>query len=98
VEHIQKFYANIYKPPPQNDILPPDCIKSFLGPDICNNPIVTGSKLTDEEKNFFDTPMSIQELDKAVQELNPSSAGGADGISTKFLRKFWGLLRVPFFN
>jgi hypothetical protein len=97
-DYIRNFYAKIYKAPNANDILPDNCIENFFGEEICSNPIVNGSKLTRDEQILFDNPISIQELDKAVQELNVKSAGSADGISTKFLRMYWGLFRLPFFN
>jgi hypothetical protein len=66
-----------------------------LGENICNSQIVRESKLTGEESLFFDRPLSIQDLDKSIDKLNENSAGGLDGISTKFLKKFWAFIRVP---
>jgi hypothetical protein len=53
------------------------------------------SKLTHEETLNFDRPITLQELDVAVYSLNEKSAGGLDGISAKFLKKFWFLFRQP---
>jgi hypothetical protein len=39
--------------------------------------------------------LSIQELDSALEKLNENSAGGLDGIPTKFLKTFCGFLRIP---
>jgi hypothetical protein len=73
-----------------------NCIEEFLGPEVCANDIVLKSKLNADEKAYFEQEISIQELDKAVMELSLKSAGGSDGISTKFIRMFWHMLRVPF--
>jgi hypothetical protein len=66
-----------------------------LGENICNSQIVLESKLTGDESLFFDWPLAIHELDKSIEKLNENSAGGLDGISTKFLKKFWAFIRVP---
>jgi hypothetical protein len=75
-----------------------DCIENFLGPEICDNDIVKNSKLNAEEKIYFDRQLSLNELDIAISKLNEKSAGGLDGIPTKFLKKFWAFLRYPLLN
>jgi hypothetical protein len=82
-KYIKNFYAGIYRDDRSRD-LQPDAIESFLGEDICNEPVVLNSKLTPGESLSFDTPLAINELDLAIQQLNEKSAGGADGVSTKF--------------
>jgi hypothetical protein len=71
-------------------------VRDFLGEEICENPVVKNSILTVAEKDSFDTELTIQELDKAINELNVNSAGGEDGISMKFLKQFWPYLRGTF--
>jgi hypothetical protein len=56
------------------------------------------SKLTLAESVQFDREFSINEFDVAVQQLNEHSAGGSDGIGTKFLKKYWQYLRHPLFK
>jgi exonuclease III len=96
--YIRDFYSNIYTPDPGNLPLQEGCIEEFLGPEICNTDTVLNSKLTAEEKIFFDRNLTLQELDKALLKLNENSAGGLDGIPTTFLKKFWPLLRIPLLN
>jgi Reverse transcriptase (RNA-dependent DNA polymerase) len=93
--YIRGFYENIYKP--VNDAVPlnENCIEDFLGPEIVSNNIVSNSKLSDAEKEQFDRDISLNELDVAIQSLNENSAGGADGIGTKFLKKYWTFIRLP---
>jgi hypothetical protein len=45
--------------------------------------------------HFYDRPLTIQELDNALNKLNVKSAGGLDGIPTQFIKKFWLFLRQP---
>jgi hypothetical protein len=67
----------------------------LLGPEVASNNIVKNSKLLANERNYFDRELSIQELDIAVNKMNLQSAGGLDGIPTKFLKKFWAYFRYP---
>jgi hypothetical protein len=71
-----------------------NCIEEFLGPEICNNPIVTGSKIPPDLRDSFEIPLSIIELDESASQGN-RSASGMDGISNCFIKKFWPLLRTP---
>jgi exonuclease III len=94
-DYIRGFYENIYT---QNENVTPldeNCINDFLGLDICNNNVVRNSKLTDDDMNFFDRDLTLNELDIAMQNMNENSAGGADGVGTKFLKKFWAYIRIP---
>jgi hypothetical protein len=96
--YICDFFQLIYTPAVGNVNLHDTCIEDFLGQDICNNPVVLESKLTVGEQETFDRPLSVQELDNALHRLNKKSAGGMDGIPTKFLKKFWAFLRYPLTN
>jgi exonuclease III len=93
--HIRDFYRSIYSPPQRQGDLSVSAVEDFLGPEICANDVVIRSKLTLEESIHFDRPFTIQELDNAAHKLNEKSAGGLDGIGSKFIKKFWVYLRVP---
>jgi Reverse transcriptase (RNA-dependent DNA polymerase) len=97
LDYICSFYQDIYKQPVGGQ-LDENSITNFLGPEICSNPIVEGLKLTREESEFFDRPITLQEYDKAILGLNEKSAGGLDGISTKFLKIYWMYFRTPLFR
>jgi len=60
-------------------------IEDFLGPDICNNPIVKNSKLTNNEIEFFESPITLDQLDKAMEKTNKRSAAGVDGYPCYFI-------------
>ena len=74
------------------------CIEEFLGPEICNHPLIQNSKLTEAEKITLDLPLTIDELDKSLEKANFKSAAGVDGMSNLFLKKFWQFFRTGVFN
>jgi hypothetical protein len=76
----------------------PNLIEKFLGEDVLSHPLISKSKLTEDDKKSLDLPLTIAELDKALTEANKKSAPGIDGLSMQFIEKFWYLLRVPLFN
>jgi hypothetical protein len=83
-QHICDFYRKIYSPDPGMRPLDENCIEQFLGPEVANNNIVLNAKLNEREKKFFDRPLTIQELDTALNNMNPNSAGGLDGFPLNF--------------
>jgi hypothetical protein len=93
-EHVTNFYSNLYSLDPEVE----GSIEDFLGEDICNNPIVANSKLTDEQREHLDRDLTFEELEKALGEANLKSAPGIDGYSTKFIKKFFYILGRPLFN
>ena len=97
-EFIADFYRNLYEIPAAKPLVLTGCIETFLGPDILNNPIVSGMKLTEEERTRLDTPISLTELDKAIKTANKRSAPGIDGVSNVMISKIWDLIRIPLHN
>jgi hypothetical protein len=96
--YILKYFADIYKKPKCDYNRGNDSIEQFLGPEITSSKLVTDSKLSDTERNSLETPISLIELDTALKEANAKSAPGLDGLSVKFIAKFWKFLRYPLFN
>ena len=93
--HITNFYKNLYR----KDSLDEDLkVEDYLGPSICEHKVVVNSKLTDNERAGLEMPLTISELDRAVEESNKKSASGIDGYSAKFIHKFWCIFRKPFFQ
>ena len=93
--YIHAFYNDLYSMPGGAAANLDGCIDRFLGEDICAHPLVRNSKLTDADRIDLDTPLSVTELDEAVKKLNLRSAPGIDGISNKFILKFWTYFREP---
>jgi hypothetical protein len=63
--------------------------------EIVQNPLVTESRLNEHERTTLDEPLSMDELNKALDGANGASAAGIDGLNTKFIKKFWYILSVP---
>jgi hypothetical protein len=74
-----------------------ECIVNFLG-DVSNRPEILASKLNNDEKVSLDSDLNIDEFDKAIAQAKTNSSPGLDGISNKFIKKFWRFFRVPLFN
>ena len=89
--HVTNFYSELYRPDPDTG----GSIEDFLGPAICNSPLVQGSILTEQEKNELDMPLSPLELEKSLNSSNLKSAPGRDGYSYRIIKKFWPLFKKP---
>ena len=50
------------------------------------------------DKDYCDTPLSIEELDQSLNSLNNNSSPGIDGLTTSFLKFFWSKLRSTVFQ
>jgi hypothetical protein len=98
-DYIFNYFANVYRRNPEQDSVDyNNCINDFLGPDIVNHPVVQNSFLTDEERALLDRPLSMRELDEALNNCNFKSAAGQDGYSNKLIKNCWSFLRIPLFN
>jgi hypothetical protein len=72
-------------------------IDDFLG-DVALHPDVVSSRLTDGEKADLDRPLTIQELDNSIKKAKKNSAPGIDGISNRFISRFWEYYRTPLYK
>ena len=52
-------------------------------------------KLSENERDILDAPLTVQELDYALKNSNKRSAPGADGLNNFILEFFWPYLRFP---
>jgi hypothetical protein len=93
--HIVNFYKNLYSLPNRMPADFTNCVSEFLGPEISRHPVVTGSKLDEHEKALMERPLDIAELDESVLKLNLRSAPGIDGVSNRFIVKYWNFFREP---
>jgi hypothetical protein len=92
---IRSHFANSFKKPRDEPADLQGCIERFLGEEILNHPLVANLKLDENERNRLDEELTLAELDKAVDEANVNSAAGIDGISLKFIKRYWHVFRVP---
>ena len=90
-EYIANFYKKIYTRIDSNNV----SIEDFLGQEISNSNYVKNKKLTDDEKNSFDLPLDVFELDNAIKKTNMNSAPGIDGWSYRGASFFWDIFRIP---
>ena len=51
------------------------------------------NKLSDDKKRLLDLPLSISELDLAIENSNKQSAPGPDGWNNIVLQFFWPTVR-----
>jgi hypothetical protein len=79
-EFITNYYANIYKEVPGRVNSYPGCVADFLGEDITNNPEVAGKKVPENLRIEFESPITLNELDLALDKMRNGSAGGPDGL------------------
>jgi hypothetical protein len=70
-------------------------VEDFLGPEIVNSPEVLSIKVPENLKNELERELSLPELDRALEKMRNNSAGGPDGLSVKFIKKFWYCFRGP---
>jgi hypothetical protein len=96
MEGICKFYEELFEEE-KNDanVNFESCIGDFLGPEIIASPLVNNSKLSANESVFLDRPLSLEELDNAMEKANMRSAAGFDGYSMQLIRKGWKFFRYP---
>ena len=94
-EYIATFFENLYRAPPDEDLLNNRVIEDFLGDEICQSNLVRNSKISEAESAVLDRPLSLDELDKSINNCNLKSAAGQDGLSNLVIKKCWPLLRRP---
>jgi hypothetical protein len=97
-EGIVSFFENIYRKPADEPSDLSNCIENFLGHEIINNQIVMNSKISQNEFDILESPLSVNELDESVEKCNIRSAPGIDGLNNYFIKKFWHLLCIPLLN
>ena len=95
--YIANYYGKLYNRD-ESETVEEGCIETFLGDNIVNSELVRNSKLTDQEKNLLDSPLTLEELDSSLGKANFKSAPGIDGYSNKAISKCWQYIRVPLLN
>jgi hypothetical protein len=93
--HVSQYYKNIYSRGQVNNNLVMNNIEGFLGEDVLNRPEVQSAKLSDAEKIELDAPLTLKELTKSINKANLKSAPGSNGISNKFIKRYWDFLKHP---
>jgi hypothetical protein len=96
--YIPEYFANSYKRPVHEPENLTGCIETFLGPEILNHPLTQNLKLNEAERIRLDQDLTGDELDHSLERANLSSAAGIDGLSTKIIKKFWYIFKLPLLN
>ncbi len=72
-----------------------DSISNFLGEDILEKEEIRKAKLSENEKLELDSPLTVEELTESINKSNLKSAPGSNGISNKFIKKYWEFFKYP---
>ncbi len=88
------YYKELYRAPTVAEAVRNLTIEDFLGEAALEEEVLN-AKLNNEEKVLLEQPLSIDELDASMNKAKLNSAHGTDGISNRFIKEFWDLLRVP---
>jgi hypothetical protein len=94
--HIGDYFKEIYKKVDNGNFLGNvESINTFLGEDIIERREVSAAKLTETEKLDLDLPLTIEELTASINKSNLKSAPGSNGISNKFIKRYWNFFKYP---
>ena len=90
-DYICEFFENIFRTNPEvggeiGDFLGEEGIQTFLN---------SGQPLKEQEKNWFERKMTVQEAKKFIAKANKASASGADDISYVLLDKTFNFIGYP---
>ena len=91
---IKQTFEQLYAIPEDELPLNNGCIEDFLG-SVNSHPIVSGSKLNENEKNSMEGPLTIEELDQSINQAKLKRAPGAVGYSNYFIKEYWHFFRTP---
>ncbi len=95
-QHIGDYFKQIYKKVDNGNILGNvESINTFLGEDIIERREVSAAKLTETEKLDLDLTLTIEELTASINKSNLKSAPGSNGISNKFIKRYWNFFKFP---
>ncbi len=93
--HIFNYYKDIYKKDNRTiENVTLDTLNDFLG-DVSTHRIVSGAKLTNNERDELEQEITVADLTKSINGANMASAPGADGVSNKFIKNFWDYFKAP---
>jgi exonuclease III len=95
---IFNHFANSFRKNPNEPDSLAQCIENFLGPAVINHPLVQSLKLDEAERLNLESEFTVEELDAAIEGANKNSAAGLDGLSTRFISRFWHLFRMPLYK
>jgi hypothetical protein len=93
--YIRNYYADTYKKLP--DTVDAQSIETFLG-DVAEHPSVIECKINNEEREFLERDLTLNEFDRAMERAKINTSPGIDSISNRFIKNFCNIFRVPLFK
>ena len=78
-KEIHRFYTELYSNKSTHDL---DKLQNFHKDLVIPN-------LSEDELNFCETPITVEEIGKSLSKLNNSSSPGLDSLTTSFYKVFW---------
>ncbi len=94
--YVGNYFKNIYRNEPDlEQHRSQNSVREFLGEDVFNKDEVRNAKLSEQEKIELDMPLTLEELTVSVNKANIKSAPRANGISNKFIKRYWEFLKCP---
>ena len=90
----EEFLVSKFEEKFNGSFKPSISLEEFLG-DYKDHDFIKNCKLTNFEKETLDEPITLNELNKALNSSNFSAAVGPDGLSMSCIRKFWDFLSEP---
>jgi hypothetical protein len=94
--YVGNYFRNIYQNEPDlEQNRGQNSVRDFLGEEVLNKDEVQNAKLSEQEKTELDMPLTLEELTISVNKAKLKSAPGANGISNKFIKRYWEFLKRP---
>ena len=91
IEEIGDSYANIFRKRTREPPVPYISLKDFLTDRNTQN-CPEYPKLSNETRNKLEADLTLDELGKALKNLNNGSSPGLDGFCAGWLKCFWAIL------
>ena len=86
-EAAHSFFKNIYSAPDQDPVEPNSYPLSEI-PNLIN----------DEDNLRLNSPISIQEIKKALYKMDPDKAPGPDGFTARFYISCWNIIKKDLYR
>ena len=83
LEILEKYYTKLFS-------------KEDVDINMQNHFLQYATKLTDQQRDLLETPVTHAHIQEALQSMDTDSAPGPDGLTYKWYRQFWTKLS-PFF-
>lgn len=87
-ETFRNYYSNLYTPDHTTTITEADTLLRS----------VSLLKLSTDQAHYLDKPLSINELEKALQHMPNNKSPGLDGFPVEFYKHFWPLISPLLLN